>query len=84
MKKIILYGLGKKGIEYAEDVTHAYEYYYDQIDRIIQPVEEVGRIAGEQILNRVEKPESPILERVLASFYRPWSEESPPFKHNLS
>lgn len=55
--------------------THAYEFYYQHVDRIIQPVEELGRIAGEQILLRVENPRVPAEERVLTSFYRPYQEE---------
>ena len=69
-----------KGIRPREDLelvsfvdydTRAYEFYYDQVDRIVQPVEELGRVAGEQILLRVEKPDAPVVERVLTSEYRP-------------
>lgn len=54
--------------------THAYEFYYKHVDRIIQPVEELGRTAGEQILLRVKNPGAPAEERVLTSFYCPYQE----------
>ena len=40
---------------------------------IIQPVEELGTAAGEQILQRIEEPDAPVLEKVLTSAYRPYS-----------
>lgn len=58
-------------VSFVDYDTHAYEFYYNQVDRIIQPVEELGRIAGEQILLRVEEPGTPVAERVLTSEYRP-------------
>ena len=61
-------------VSFVDYDTHAYEFYYDQVDRIIQPVEELGRAAGEQILFQVERPEMPLLERVLTSAYRPFPE----------
>lgn len=61
-------------VSFVDYDTRAYEFYYDQVDRIVQPVEELGRIAGEQILLRVEKPDTPVTERVLTSVYRPWGE----------
>ena len=58
-------------VSFVDYDTHAYEFYYNQVDRIIQPVEELGRTAGEQILLRVEEPGTPVQERVLTSVYRP-------------
>lgn len=58
-------------VSFVDYDTHAYEFYYNQVDRIIQPVEELGRTAGEQILLRVEEPGAPVQERVLTSVYRP-------------
>ena len=58
--------------------THAYEFYYNRVDQIVQPVEELGRIAGEQILRRVEHPDAPVLERVLTSAYRPCQQDEEP------
>ena len=43
------------------------------MDSIIQPVEELGTAAGEQILQRIEEPDAPVLEKVLTSAYRPYS-----------
>lgn len=65
-------------ISFVDYDTRAYEFYYNQVDRIIQPVEELGRAAGEQILLRVEKPDAPVLERVLTSSYRPYQEGEEP------
>ncbi len=61
-------------VSFVDYDTRAYEFYYDQVDRIVQPVEELGRVAGEQILLRVEKPDAPVVERVLTSVYRPCGE----------
>ena len=63
-------------VSFVDYDTHAYEFYYSQVDRIIQPVEKLGRTAGEQILLRVEQPDAPVQERVLTSVYRPRGEES--------
>lgn len=65
-------------VSFVDYATRAYEFYYDQMDRIIQPVEELGTAAGEQILLRVEKPDAPVLERVLKSAYRPYQEGEEP------
>lgn len=84
MASVTIAYLRGKGIQPRRDLevvsfvdydTHAYEFYYDQVDRIIQPVEELGRTAGEQILLRVETPDAPVLERVLTSSYRPYQSE---------
>ena len=83
MASVTIAYLRGKGIQPRRDLelvsfvdydTHAYEFYYDQVDRIVQPVVELGKIAGEQILLRVEKPDAPVAERVLTSAYRPWGE----------
>ena len=73
--------LHQKGIKLAEDIdlvsfvdydSNFYELYSSRMDCIVQPVEELGAAAGEQILNRVEHPEAPIFEKVLTSAYRPY------------
>lgn len=61
-------------VSFVDYDTRAYEFYYDQVDRIVQPVEELGKIAGAQILLRVEKPDAPVVEQVLTSVYRPCGE----------
>ena len=48
-----------------------YQLYSDRMDSIVQPVQEMGAAAGEQILRRVEDPEAPIFEKVLTSSYHP-------------
>jgi len=87
MASVTIAYLRKKGIQPRRDLevvsfvdydTHAYEFYYEKIDRIIQPVEELGRIAGEQILLRVENPDAPVIERVLTSAYRAYQEGEEP------
>lgn len=76
--------LHRKGIRMAEDLdlvsfvdyesdSDATKLYTDRMDCIIQPVEELGRAAGEQILNRIEQPELPAFEKVLTSSYKPYS-----------
>lgn len=83
MASITLAHLRKRGIQPGRDLSlvsfvdydvQAYEFYYEEVDCIIQPVEELGRTAGEQILRRIEKPDTPVLERVLTSEYRPCAE----------
>ena len=83
MASVTIAYLRGKGIQPHQDLevvsfvdydTRAYEFYYNQVDRIIQPVEELGRTAGEQILLRVEQPDAPVQERVLTSEYRPRGE----------
>jgi len=83
MAAVTIAYLRKKGIRPRQNLevvsfvdydTRAYGFYYEQMDRIVQPVEELGRIAGEQILLRIEKPDAPVLERVLTSAYQPYEE----------
>ena len=85
MASVTIAYLRGKGIQPHQDLevvsfvdydTHAYEFYYNQVDRIIQPVEELGRVAGEQILLRVEQPDAPVRERRLTSVYRPCGGEN--------
>ena len=73
--------LHQKGIELAKDIdlvsfvdydSNFYELYSSRMDCIVQPVEELGAAAGEQILSRVENPEAPVFEKVLTSAYRPY------------
>jgi len=87
MASVTIAYLRKKGIQPRRDLevvsfvdydTHAYEFYYEKIDRIIQPVEELGRTAGEQILLRVENPDAPAAEKVLTSSYRAYQEGDEP------
>ena len=49
-----------------------YQIYSNQMDSIIQPVEELGAAAAEQILRRIEDPETPVFEKVFASSYKPF------------
>ena len=72
--------LHQKGIQLAKDIdlvsfvdydSNFYELYSSRMDCIVQPVEELGTAAGEQILSRVENPEAPVFEKVLTSAYRP-------------
>ena len=73
--------LHQKGIQLVKDLdlvsfvdydSNLYDLYSSQMDCIVQPAEELGRSAGEQILNRVENPEAPVFEKVLTSTYRPY------------
>ena len=84
MASVTIAYLRGKGIRFRRDMdlvsfvdynTHPYEFYYENIDCIIQPVEELGRSAGEQILLRAETPDAPAGQRVLTSFYRPYEKE---------
>lgn len=74
--------LQKKNIQMGKDIdlvsfvdysSNFYELYSNSMDCIIQPVEELGTAAGEQILQRIEEPDAPVLEKVLTSAYRPYS-----------
>ena len=63
-----------KDIELVSFVDYDYDFYQlysDRMDSIVQPVQEMGTAAGEQILRRVEEPEAPIFEKVLTSAYHP-------------
>ena len=59
-------------VSYVDNDSNHYELYSNQMYSIVQPAEELGRSAGEQILNRVENPEAPVFEKVLTSTYRPY------------
>ena len=72
----------QKGIRLTKDIdlvsfvdydSNFYQIYSDKMDCIVQPVEELGEAAGEQILNRVESPDAPIFEKVLTSAYKPYN-----------
>jgi LacI family transcriptional regulator len=74
--------LHDKGFQLAKDIdlvsfadyeSSFYQLYANQMDTIVQPVEELGTAAGEQILKRVEKPDEPVFEKVLTSAYRPYN-----------
>ena len=82
--------LHQKGIQLAKDIdlvsfvdydSDVYALYADQMDTIIQPVEELGDAAGEQILRRVEKPDAPVFEKVLTSAYKPYN-QTPSWSHS--
>ena len=63
-----------KDIDLVSFVDYDYDFYQlysDRMDSIVQPVQEMGTAAGEQILRRVEDPEAPIFEKVLTSSYHP-------------
>ena len=59
-------------VSFVDYDSNLYDLYSNQMDCIVQPAEELGRSAGEQILNRVENPEAPVFEKVLTSTYRPY------------
>lgn len=74
--------LHRKGLQMARDIdlvsfvdydSSFYQLFSGQMDSIVQPVEELGISAGEQILRRVEEPDAPIFEKVLASAYKPYN-----------
>ena len=74
--------LNMKGIQLAKDIdlvsfvdydSNFYQLYAEQMDCIVQPVEELGTAAGEQILQRIMEPDAPVIEKVLTSSYRPYS-----------
>lgn len=74
--------LHKKGLQLGKDIdlvsfmdyeSSFYQLYANQMDSIVQPVEELGLAAGEQILKRIEDPEAPIFEKVLTSSYKPYN-----------
>jgi len=76
-----IFYLQEKGLRLAQDIdlvsfvdydSNFYQLYSGQMDCIVQPVEELGRAAGEQILSRIENPDAPIFEKVLTSAYRPY------------
>lgn len=80
MASMTLAHLRKRGLQPGRDLSlvsfvdydvQSYEFYYEEVDCIIQPVEELGRVAGEQILCRIENPDSPVFEKVLTSVYKP-------------
>jgi len=59
-------------VSFVDYNVQSYNLYYQQVDQIVQPVEEIGLAAGEEILRRVEAPDSPVFERVLTSTYKPY------------
>jgi len=74
--------LHQKGIQISQDVdlvsfvdydSNLYQLYAGQMDSIVQPVEELGIAAGEQILSRIESPDAPVFEKVLTSAYKPYN-----------
>lgn len=74
--------LHQKGLKMGQDIdvvsfvdfeSSFYRMHAGQMDSIIQPVEELGKTAGEQILKRVEDPDAPIFEQVLTSAYKPFA-----------
>ena len=82
--------LHKRGIRLGQDIdlvsfvdydSGIYQLYENQMDSIIQPVEELGLAAGEQILRRIEDPEARVFEKVLTSTYKPYN-ASPSWNHS--
>jgi LacI family transcriptional regulator len=78
--------LHRKGIRLGKDIdlvsfvdyeSDFYQLYASQIDSIIQPVNELGTAAGEEVLKRVENPEAPAYEKILTSAYRPSGTQNP-------
>ncbi|WP_409970098.1 substrate-binding domain-containing protein [Bengtsoniella intestinalis] len=55
-------------VDYVSEISNLYA---DKLDCIIQPVEELGRVAGQQILKRIETPDAPVFEQILTSVYQP-------------
>ena len=77
--------LHQKGIQLVKDIdlvsfvdydSNLNDLYANQMDCIVQPVEQLGQIAAEEILARIEKPEAPIVERTLTSTYHPYDSNS--------
>ena len=73
--------LHKKGIQLGKDIdlvsfvdydSDLNQLYSNQMDCIVQPVEDLGEAAGEQILKRIEEPDAPVFEKVLTSAYKPY------------
>ena len=60
-------------VSFLDFESGVYRMHADRMDAIVQPVEELGRAAGEQILKRVEDPDAPIFEKVLTSVYKPYT-----------
>ena len=71
-KKGIQPGKGIDLVSFVDYDSNFDQLYSNQMDRIVQPVEELGAAAGEQILKRIEKPDAPIFEKVLTSAYKPY------------
>lgn len=75
--------LNQKGLSLKRDIelvafvdfdSNINPLFSDKMDCIIQPVEDLGLAAGEQILRRIEDPDAPIFEKILTSAYRPAAE----------
>ena len=73
--------LHQKGIQLAKDIdlvsfvdydSNLNDLYANQMDCIVQPVEQLGELAGQEILARIENPDAPVVERTLTSAYRPY------------
>jgi len=73
--------LHQKGIQLAKDIdlvsfvdydSNLNDLYANQMDCIVQPVEQLGELAGQEILARIENPDAPVMERTLTSAYRPY------------
>ena len=74
--EVTLVLMGRTASQYSEGKVFGLLKEYGFLIQI--PVEELGRIAGEQILRRVEHPDAPVLERVLTSAYRPCQQDEEP------
>jgi len=51
-----------------------YQLYAGEMDCIVQPVEELGAAAAEQLLLRIQDPGASVADRVLTSAYQPCGE----------
>jgi len=77
--------LHQKGIQLVKDIdlvsfvdydSNLNDLYSSQMDCIVQPVEQLGQLAGEEILARIERPDAPVVERTLTSAYHPYDSNS--------
>ena len=57
-------------VDYDSNINHLYS---NQMDCLVQPVEKLGEVAGEQILQRIETPDAPAFEQLPTSAYKPCS-----------
>lgn len=76
--------LAKAGLVPGRDVAltgfkegNATQYELEFIDRIEQPVAQLGRVAGRQILNRLKNPELPAKDIILEAVFRPLPSPAP-------
>lgn len=78
-KKDIRLGQDLDLVSFVDYNSSFYSLYDHQVDMIIQPVKELGKAAGEQILRQIEHPDRPVFEKLLTSTYRPCGTTFPDF-----